>query len=111
MGFHFPLMPRIFMALRKEDRTPLEWILNRTPPLSEFCQWCIFLRNHDELTLEMVTEEEREWMWDEYAPEPRMRLNLGIRRRLAPLLDNDRRKIELANSLLFTMPGSPIIYY
>ncbi len=111
MGFHFPLMPRIFMALRKEDRTPLEWILKRTPPLSEFCQWCIFLRNHDELTLEMVTEEEREWMWDEYAPEPRMRLNLGIRRRLAPLLDNDRRKIELANSLLFTMPGSPIIYY
>jgi maltose alpha-D-glucosyltransferase / alpha-amylase len=111
MGFHFPLMPRIFMALRKEDRTPLEWILSRTPPLSEFCQWCIFLRNHDELTLEMVTEEEREWMWEEYAPEPRMRLNLGIRRRLAPLLDNDRRKIELANSLLFTMPGSPIIYY
>ena len=111
MGFHFPLMPRIFMALRKEDRTPLEWILSRTPPLSELCQWCIFLRNHDELTLEMVTEEEREWMWQEYAPEPRMRLNLGIRRRLAPLLDNDRRKIELANSLLFTMPGSPIIYY
>jgi len=99
------------MALRKQDRTSLEWILNRTPPIPDFCQWCIFLRNHDELTLEMVTDEEREWMWQEYAPEPRMRLNLGIRRRLAPLLDNDRRKIELANSLLFTMPGSPIIYY
>ena len=86
-------------------------IMERTPPIPEDCQWCIFLRNHDELTLEMVTEEERQWMWQEYAPEPRMRLNLGIRRRLAPLLDNDRRKIELANSLLFTLPGSPIIYY
>lgn len=111
MAFHFPVMPRIFMALRKGDRTPLEWILERTPPIPETCQWCTFLRNHDELTLEMVTEEERQWMWREYAPEPRMRLNLGIRRRLAPLLDNDRRKIELANSLLFTLPGSPIIYY
>ena len=89
----------------------MEWILERTPPIPEDCQWCIFLRNHDELTLEMVTEEERQWMWQDYAPEPRMRLNLGIRRRLAPLLDNDRRKIELANSLLFTLPGSPIIYY
>ena len=87
------------------------WILGRTPPIPANCQWCTFLRNHDELTLEMVTEEERQWMWKEYAPEPRMRLNLGIRRRLAPLLDNDRRKIELANSLLFTLPGSPIIYY
>jgi maltose alpha-D-glucosyltransferase/alpha-amylase len=111
MGFHFPLMPRIFMALRREDRTPLEWILNRTPAIPAACQWCIFLRNHDELTLEMVTEEERQWMWEEYAPEPRMRLNLGIRRRLAPLLDNKKQKIMLANSILFTMPGSPIVYY
>lgn len=111
MGFHFPVMPRIYMALRKGDREPLEWILGRTPEIPENCQWCVFLRNHDELTLEMVTEEERQWMWSEYAPEPRMRLNLGIRRRLAPLLDNDLRKITLANSLLFTLPGSPIIYY
>jgi maltose alpha-D-glucosyltransferase/alpha-amylase len=111
MGFHFPVMPRLFMALRKADRTPLVWILGRTPPIPDNCQWCTFLRNHDELTLEMVTEEERQWMWQEYAPEPRMRLNLGIRRRLAPLLDNDRRKIELANSLLFTLPGSSILYY
>lgn len=111
MGFHFPVMPRIYMALRKEDKQPLKWILDRTPPIPPDCQWCVFLRNHDELTLEMVTEEERQWMWQQYAPDPRMRLNLGIRRRLAPLLDNDRRKIELANSLLFTLPGSPIIYY
>lgn len=111
MGFHFPIMPRIFMALGKEERSPLVWILDRTPDIPENCQWCTFLRNHDELTLEMVTDEEREWMWNHYAPEPRMRLNLGIRRRLAPLLDNDRRKIELANSILFTLPGSPIIYY
>jgi len=111
MGFHFPVMPRLYMALRKADRTPLVWILGRTPPIPDNCQWCTFLRNHDELTLEMVTEEERQWMWQEYAPEPRMRLNLGIRRRLAPLLDDDRRKIELANSLLFTLPGSSILYY
>ncbi|MCL4562298.1 MAG: maltose alpha-D-glucosyltransferase [Chloroflexi bacterium] len=111
MGFHFPIMPRIFMALRRGDRSPLVWITGRTPPIPESCQWCTFLRNHDELTLEMVTPEERQWMWQEYAPEPRMRLNLGIRRRLAPLLDNDRRKIELANSHLFTLPGSPVIYY
>jgi maltose alpha-D-glucosyltransferase/alpha-amylase len=111
MGFHFPIMPRMFMSIRKEDRTSLVWIMGRTPTLPETNQWCIFLRNHDELTLEMVTEEEREWMWQEFAPDPRMRLNLGIRRRLAPLLDNDPRKIMLANSLLFTMPGSPIIYY
>ena len=111
MGFHFPVMPRIFMALRRGDISPLVWILERTPSIPESCQWCNFLRNHDELTLEMVTEEERQWMWQEYAPEPRMRLNLGIRRRLAPLLDNDQRKIELANSLLFTLPGSPFIYY
>lgn len=111
MGFHFPLMPRIYMALRSEEVSPLVRILRRTPPIPENCQWCTFLRNHDELTLEMVTEQERQWMWQEYAPEPRMRLNLGIRRRLAPLLDNDRSKIELAHSLLFTLPGSPIIYY
>ncbi len=111
MAFHFPVMPRIFMALRKEDRSPLVWVLQQTPAIPESCQWCTFLRNHDELTLEMVTEEERQWMWQEYAPLPRMRLNLGIRRRLAPLLDNDPRKIELANSLLFTLPGSPVIYY
>jgi maltose alpha-D-glucosyltransferase / alpha-amylase len=111
MGFHFPVMPRIYMSIRQGDRTSLEWIMSRTPPISKTNQWCIFLRNHDELTLEMVTADEREWMWQEFAPEPRMRLNLGIRRRLAPLLDNDRRKIALANSLLFTMPGTPIIYY
>lgn len=111
MGFHFPIMPRIFMSIRRADRTPLVWILSRTPEISKSSQWCVFLRNHDELTLEMVTPEERDWMWNEYAPEPRMRLNLGIRRRLAPLLDNDPRRIALANSLLFTMPGTPIVYY
>ncbi len=111
MAFHFPIMPRIFMSIRQGDRSSLVWIMNRTPAISKQSQWCIFLRNHDELTLEMVTPEERDWMWQEYAPEPRMRLNLGIRRRLAPLLDNDRRRIELANSLLFTMPGTPIVYY
>jgi maltose alpha-D-glucosyltransferase/alpha-amylase len=111
MGFHFPVMPRLYMALRRGDATPIVNILNRTPALPENCQWCTFLRNHDELTLEMVTNDERQWMWQAYAPEPRMRLNLGIRRRLSPLLDNDRRKIELANSMLFTLPGSPIIYY
>jgi maltose alpha-D-glucosyltransferase/alpha-amylase len=111
MGFHFPIMPRIYMALKKGRVDDMLGILNRTPPIPENCQWCTFLRNHDELTLEMVTPEERQWMWEHYAPEPRMRLNMGIRRRLAPLLDNNRRKIELANSLLFTLPGSPIIYY
>ena len=111
MGFHFPIMPRIYMALKKEQPDDMIEILRRTPPIPENCQWCTFLRNHDELTLEMVTLEERQWMWEQYAPEPRMRINLGIRRRLAPLLDNDRRRIELANSLLFTLPGSPIIYY
>jgi maltose alpha-D-glucosyltransferase/alpha-amylase len=111
MGFHFPVMPRIFMALGKGKKTPLVWIMDRTPDIPENSQWCTFLRNHDELTLEMVTEEERQWMWDHYAPAARMRLNLGIRRRLAPLLGNDRRKIEMANSILFTLPGSPIIYY
>ena len=111
MGFHFPLMPRLYMALRKADRTQLEWIMERTPALKENAQWGIFLRNHDELTLEMVTEDERQWMWEQFAPELRMRLNLGIRRRLAPLLDNDPRQIALLNSMLFTFPGSPILYY
>jgi len=111
MNFHFPLMPRLFMALRKHERSSLEWIMARTPALPETCQWGVFLRCHDELTLEMVSEEERQWMWSQYAPEPRMRLNMGIRRRLAPLLDNDRLKIELANSMLFTFPGSPFLYY
>jgi maltose alpha-D-glucosyltransferase/alpha-amylase len=111
MNFHFPLMPRIFMALARGDRTPILEILDRTPPIPETCQWATFLRNHDELTLEMVTEEERQFMWSFYAPEPRMRLNLGIRRRLAPLLGNDRARIELANSLLFTLPGAPVVYY
>jgi len=111
MGFHFPVMPRIFMALKNGDRTPIVEILERTPDIPESNQWCTFLRNHDELTLEMVTEEERQWMWNEYAPEERMRLNQGIRRRLAPLLDGDQRKILLAFSLLFSLPGSPVIYY
>jgi maltose alpha-D-glucosyltransferase/alpha-amylase len=111
MAFHFPVMPRIFMALRLGDVTPIVNILARTPAIPTGCQWCTFLRNHDELTLEMVTDKEREWMWAEYAPDPRMRLNLGIRRRLAPLLDGQRAKIELAYSLLFTLPGSPILYY
>ncbi len=111
MNFHFPLMPRIFMALARADWGPIREILNRTPPIPDSCQWATFLRCHDELTLEMVTEQERQFMWEYYAPEPRMRLNLGIRRRLAPLLGNDRARIELANSLLFTLPGSPVIYY
>jgi maltose alpha-D-glucosyltransferase/alpha-amylase len=111
VGFHFPIMPRIYMALKKGQYSDIAEIMRRTPPIPDNCQWCTFLRNHDELTLEMVTPEEREWMWEQYAPEARMKLNLGIRRRLAPLLDFDRRKIELANSLLFTLPGSPIIYY
>lgn len=111
MNFHFPLMPRMYMALRQQDVTPLRWVFERTPQIPENCQWCTFLRNHDELTLEMVTEEEREYMWREYAPDMRMRLNLGIRRRLAPLLDNDQRKIRLLYSLLFSLPGTPIIYY
>jgi maltose alpha-D-glucosyltransferase/alpha-amylase len=111
MNFHFPLMPRLFMALARADRTPILEILARTPPIPDTCQWTIFLRNHDELTLEMVSAEERQFMWETYAPEPRMRLNLGIRRRLAPLLDNDRRRLELLNVILFSMPGSPILYY
>jgi maltose alpha-D-glucosyltransferase / alpha-amylase len=111
LAFNFPVMPRIFMSLKSGDRDPIIEISKQMPAIPESCQWCTFLRNHDELTLEMVTPEEREWMWSQYAPEPRMRLNLGIRRRLAPLLDNDQSKIELANSILFTLPGSPIIYY
>jgi maltose alpha-D-glucosyltransferase/alpha-amylase len=111
MCFHFPLMPRIFMALRREDRHPITEILARTPEIPDGCQWGLFLRNHDELTLEMVTDEERDYMYHEYATDPRMKLNLGIRRRLAPLLDNGRRRIELLNALLMSMPGTPIIYY
>ncbi len=111
MNYHFPLMPRIFMALAKADRAPVLSIMARTPDLPGSCQWGTFLRCHDELTLEMVTPEDRAFMWDFYAPEPRMRLNLGIRRRLAPLLDNDRRRIEVANSILLTLIGSPFIYY
>jgi maltose alpha-D-glucosyltransferase/alpha-amylase len=111
MNFHFPLMPRIFMALARADRTPIEEIMARTPELPEGCQWGTFLRCHDELTLEMVTPEERSFMWDFYAPEPRMRLNLGIRRRLAPLLENDPRRIRVANSILLTFVGSPFLYY
>jgi maltose alpha-D-glucosyltransferase / alpha-amylase len=111
MAFHFPLMPRIFMAVQLEDRKPIVEILEQTPQIPENCQWCIFLRNHDELTLEMVTDVERDYMYDEYAKDRTMRLNLGIRRRLAPMMDNDRRRIQLLNVLLMSMPGTPIIYY
>src|SRR5437870_2337705 len=111
MAFHFPLMPRMFMALRQEDRHAVTEILNQTPDIPETCQWALFLRNHDELTLEMVTDEERDYMYQVYAADPQMRLNLGIRRRLAPLMENSRRRIELMNSLLFSMPGTPILYY
>ena len=111
MSFHFPIMPRMFMALRLEDRKPLIDIIERTPNIPDSCQWGIFLRNHDELTLEMVTEVERQYMWDEYAKEPRARINLGIRRRLAPLMEGDRRRIELMSGLLMSLPGSPILYY
>jgi maltose alpha-D-glucosyltransferase/alpha-amylase len=111
MSFHFPIMPRMFMALRLEDRKPLIDIIERTPSIPESCQWGIFLRNHDELTLEMVTEVERAYMWDEYAQDPRARINLGIRRRLAPLMEGDRRRIELMKGLLMSLPGSPIVYY
>jgi maltose alpha-D-glucosyltransferase/alpha-amylase len=111
MAFSFPLMPRLFLALATKDVTPIISIIRETLSTPDECQWCTFLRNHDELTLEMVEDEVRNFMWDFYAPEPRMRLNLGIRRRLAPLLDNKRDKIEFMNSLLFSLPGSPIIYY
>jgi maltose alpha-D-glucosyltransferase/alpha-amylase len=111
MAFHFPLMPRLFMALRKEDRMPIVDILSRTPAIPPNCQWGIFLRNHDELTLEMVTDEERDYMYNEYALDKKMRINLGIRRRLAPLMDNHRGRIELMNGLLMSLPGSPVLYY
>jgi len=111
MNFHFPLMPRMFMSLQMEDRFPIIDILDQTPPIPETCQWAMFLRNHDELTLEMVTDEERDYMWRVYANDPTARINLGIRRRLAPLLANSRRKIELLNILLFSMPGTPVLYY
>jgi maltose alpha-D-glucosyltransferase / alpha-amylase len=111
MAYHFPLMPRIYMAIAQEDRFPITDILRQTPDIPSNCQWALFLRNHDELTLEMVTDVERDYLWSTYANDPRARLNLGIRRRLAPLMDNDRRKIELMNSLLLSFPGTPIIYY
>ena len=111
MAFHFPLMPRMFMAMRQETRTPIVEIMESTPEIPAGCQWAIFLRNHDELTLEMVTDAERDYMYYEYARDPRMRINLGIRRRLAPLMDNGRRQIEMMNSLLLSMPGTPVIYY
>jgi maltose alpha-D-glucosyltransferase/alpha-amylase len=111
MSFHFPVMPRMFMAIRLEDRKPIVDIIERTPSIPDSCQWGIFLRNHDELTLEMVSEVERQYMWDEYAQDPRARINLGIRRRLAPLMEGDRRRIELMNGLLMSLPGSPILYY
>lgn len=111
MAYHFPLMPRMFMAIRMEDSYPIRDILSQTPEIPESAQWAIFLRNHDELTLEMVTDEERDYMYRVYASDPRARINLGIRRRLAPLLGNDRRKIELMNALLFSFPGTPVIYY
>src|SRR5438067_6825132 len=111
MAYHFPLMPRIYMAIAQEDRFPITDILRQTPDIPANCQWALFLRNHDELTLEMVTDVERDYLWSTYATDPRARINLGIRRRLASLMDNDRRKIELMNSLLMSFPGTPIIYY
>jgi len=111
MAFHFPLMPRIFMAVRREQRYPISEILAQTPKIPAGCQWGIFLRNHDELTLEMVTDEERDYMYKEYAKDPRMKANIGIRRRLAPLLDNDRNQLELFTALLLSLPGSPVLYY
>jgi maltose alpha-D-glucosyltransferase/alpha-amylase len=111
MSFHFPLMPRLYMSMRMEDRFPLIDILEQTPDIPDNCQWAIFLRNHDELTLEMVSDEERDYMYKSFAQNPKQRINLGIRRRLAPLLDNDRKNIELMNILLFSMPGTPIVYY
>ena len=111
MAFHFPLMPRIYMALRQEDRLPITDIMAQTPPIPDKCQWALFLRNHDELTLEMVTDDERDYMYFAYSADPRMRINVGIRRRLAPLVDNNRRRIELLNSILLSFPGTPIMYY
>jgi maltose alpha-D-glucosyltransferase / alpha-amylase len=111
MCFHFPVMPRIFMAVRRESRYPISEILAQTPDIPHNCQWGIFLRNHDELTLEMVTDEDRDYMWGEYAKDPRMKANIGIRRRLAPLLDNDVNRMELFTALLLSLPGSPVLYY
>ncbi|TCO44454.1 maltose alpha-D-glucosyltransferase/alpha-amylase [Kribbella antiqua] len=111
MAFHFPVMPRIFMGVRRESRFPISEILAQTPEIPETCQWGIFLRNHDELTLEMVSDEDRDYMWGEYAQDPRMKANIGIRRRLAPLLDNDVNKMELFTAMLLSLPGSPILYY
>ncbi len=111
MCFHFPVMPRLFMAVRRESRYPISEILDETPAIPERCQWGIFLRNHDELTLEMVTDEDRDYMWSEYAKDPRMKANIGIRRRLAPLLDNDVNTMELFTALLLALPGSPVLYY
>ena len=111
MAFHFPVMPRMFMSVRREDATPIYEILERTPGIPDNCQWGLFLRNHDELTLEMVTDEERDYMYEEYAKDPRMKINVGIRRRLAPLLDNGRDEIELLHAILFSLPGSPVLYY
>jgi maltose alpha-D-glucosyltransferase/alpha-amylase len=111
MAFHFPLMPRIFMAVRREQRYPVSEIMAQTPAIPSGCQWGIFLRNHDELTLEMVTDDERDYMWAEYAKDPRMKANIGIRRRLAPLLENDRNQLELFTALLLSLPGSPVLYY
>ncbi|MCW0019439.1 maltose alpha-D-glucosyltransferase [Rhizobium sp. BT-226] len=111
MAFHFPLMPRMYMAIAKEDRFPITDILRQTPEIPDNCQWAIFLRNHDELTLEMVTDAERDYLWETYASDKRARINLGIRRRLAPLMERDRRRIELMNGLLLSMPGTPVIYY
>jgi maltose alpha-D-glucosyltransferase/alpha-amylase len=111
MAFHFPVMPRMFIAVRMEDRSPIVDMIEQTPVIPETCQWSLFLRNHDELTLEMVTDEERDYMYRTYAYDPQMRINLGIRRRLAPLLGNQRRKFELMKSLLFSLPGTPVLYY
>ncbi len=111
MAFHFPVMPRIFMAVRREQRYPISEIMAQTPKIPDNAQWGIFLRNHDELTLEMVTDEERDYMYSEYAKDPRMKANIGIRRRLAPLLDNDRNQLELFTALLMSLPGSPVLYY
>jgi len=111
MAFHFPVMPRMYMGIRKEDRTPIVDIIRQTPRIPEDCQWAIFLRNHDELTLEMVTDDERDYMYREYARDPRMRVNVGIRRRLGPLMENGRRQMEAMNALLMSLPGTPVIYY
>src|SRR5258707_683931 len=111
MAFHFPLMPRMFMALRQEDRHAITEILNQTPELPPSAQWALFLRNHDELTVEMITDEERDYMYSVYANDPQMRINGGIRRRLAPLVENSRRRVELLNVLLFSLPGTPVVYY